>query len=305
MKFASGGSEPTSPGVTRQESFAPTRHGRLWVLSLTPAAPSGLPLVIVHGGPGISSDYLHSLGVLADERRVVFYDQIGVGRSERANDPSAWTVDAYVEHLEAVREHLGLDRFHLLGQSWGGFLALAYADVHAEHVASIILSSPLIDTDRWLGDAHALIAELPPMYRASIEAGPEDAGYEAAQAEYYRRHFCHLDPWPPVLQQGMDEMDADSYNAMWGPNEFTCAGVLAHDSRAAAIERLGVRNLWLTGTDDEARPQTIAGFAAMSPASKLVILPGTHCVHLEQPQAYESALREFLNAAQPGATLSA
>lgn len=276
------------------ERLVPTSHGRVWAHSRRQGAAAGVPLVIVHGGPGFPSDYLQPLDSLADERPVIRYDQISAGRSDRASDRSAWTVEAHVEHLEQVRGHFDLSRFHLLGHSWGGFLALSYIDAHPDRVASLTLSSPLVDSDRWMRDAAALIERLPKADRSSLLAGPTDPGYAAAEAEYYRRHFCSIEPWPLPLQRAADSQDAASYHAMWGPNEFTNTGVLRGQSRVDAVRRLTAPSLWITGADDEARPETIREMASLTARSEVRILPGTHCTHLENPATYEAALRSFL-----------
>ncbi|PKI90450.1 proline iminopeptidase [Actinomycetales bacterium SN12] len=283
--------------ITELQCFVPTSHGRVWAHVCGPVGSSALPLVIVHGGPGFPSDYLQPLDVLADERHVLRYDQISTGRSEPASDDSAWTVEAHVEHLEQVRAHFGFSRFHLLGHSWGGFLALSYIQAHPSRVASVTLSSPLVDSDRWMRDATTLIARLPGVHQKSLAAGPADPGYAAAEAEYYRRHFCSIEPWPQSLQQAADGQDAASYHAMWGPNEFTNTGVLRGQSRAEVAKNLTIPNFWITGTDDEARPKTIREIASMNVNSEVLVLPGTHCVHLENPSSYESALRGFLHVA--------
>ncbi|WP_449277661.1 proline iminopeptidase-family hydrolase [Leucobacter sp. GX24907] len=283
--------------IVDEEVFVDTPHGRLWTRTLTPTVEAGPPLVLLHGGPGYPSDYLEPLAPLAADRKLVFFDQIGAGRSDPPSNASAWTPNAYVEHVELVRRALGLDRFHVLGQSWGGFLALAYTEAHPERVASLVLSSPLVDVPRWVDDARDLIARLPEEHRDAIANGAEDPGYAAAEAEFYRRHFCSIEPWPEPLQRAADGQDAASYQAMWGPNEFTNTGSLSGQSKVGVVAGLRIPNLWITGDNDEARPETLREFADMNDTSELVVLPGTHCVHLEQPEPYLGALRAFLSSA--------
>jgi proline iminopeptidase len=99
-------------------------------------------LLVLHGGPGVSSEYLERLSELAgDGLQVVLYDQLGGGRSDRPDDPPLWTIPRFVREVEAVRSALELGCVHLFGQSWGGFLALEYALAHPEHVRTLILSN--------------------------------------------------------------------------------------------------------------------------------------------------------------------
>jgi pimeloyl-ACP methyl ester carboxylesterase len=97
--------------------------------------PGKLPLLVLHGGPGASHDYLEPLEAMAKTgRRVIFYDQLGGGNSDHPHNPSMWTVELFVEELGAVRKALALDRLHILGQSWGGMLGMEYALEYQEAI---------------------------------------------------------------------------------------------------------------------------------------------------------------------------
>jgi len=106
-----------------REGYIEVPGGRVWYRSV---GEGGTPLLCLHGGPGFTHYYLEPLEVLADRRQVIFYDQLGCGRSDRPEDVSLWTVDRFVEELAQVREALGLSRLHLFGSSWGGMLAMQY-----------------------------------------------------------------------------------------------------------------------------------------------------------------------------------
>src|SRR5262249_58950915 len=109
------------------EGFIEVPGGRVWYRSVGGSAGDGrTPLLCLHGGPGFTHYYLEPLEALADRRQVIFYDQLGCGRSDRPEDPSLWTVDRFVEEGAQVRSALGLDRLHLFGSSWGGMLAVEY-----------------------------------------------------------------------------------------------------------------------------------------------------------------------------------
>lgn len=103
------------------EGFIPFRGYRTWYRIVgNGEEPGKLPLLVLHGGPGASHDYLEPLEAMANTgRRVIFYDQLGGGNSDHPHNPSMWTVELFVEELGAVRNALALDRLHILGQSWG------------------------------------------------------------------------------------------------------------------------------------------------------------------------------------------
>jgi proline-specific peptidase len=280
--------------MTTTTGFADGVGGRLWWKSIDPGT-EGLPLVLLHGGPGSPSYYLEPLEALGEDRRVIVYDQLGAGRSDAPDESSLWTVENFVEDLHRLTTQLGLGRFHLLGHSWGGVLALAYLDAHPGHVASLVMASPLVDVEAWCADADDLVATLPLPLQAALRGPSDTVEYGEAEAEFYRRYFCNLDPYPEALQKSVDGLGMGPYETMWGPNEFTCTGNLRGLDLSPVAAGLDIPNLWLCGSDDEARPGTIRRFARSNPLGRFVeFVGGTHCVHLEQTDAYLATLRGFL-----------
>ncbi|MFJ5925669.1 proline iminopeptidase-family hydrolase [Kitasatospora sp. NPDC092948] len=281
--------------VDVRTGFVPTPQGRLSYRAHVPDGAAGLPLLVLHGGPGMPGEYLSLLFELADERPVILFDQLGCGESDRPADPADLTLEVFTAHVDLVREHLGHDRVHLFGHSWGGLLALSCYSAHPERVASLVLASPLVSVDRWCEDARRLIDELPAPFPHAIAVGPSEPYYADAEQEFYRRHFCALEPWPGPLRESMDRLATDVYESMWGPNEFSQTGTLGGADLSGTAAAVDVPTLWITGSDDEARPDTLREFAGANPRSEFAVLPGTHNVHLEQSAAYLAALRGFLD----------
>ena len=295
----------TSARSPRVERRVDVPGGRVWTCTYGDGAAT--PLLVLHGGPGMPSHYLEPLTGLADERPVVLYDQLGCGRSDRPEDPSLWTVPRAVAEVEAVRRQLGLDRVHVLGHSWGGYLALAYASAdggqHAGAVASLVLASPLVSVAGWTEDAASLVARLPTDVQATIaehEAQQtfDDPAYVAATEEFYRRFLCRLDPWPPELVRTFDELGQEPYRTMWGPSEFTQTGNLRGSDLTPVLSRLSAPSLWIGGSEDEVAPSRLADFARQAGGRVEVVEGGTHCVHLEQPSRYLAVVRGFLREAE-------
>ena len=148
------------------EGFVEVPGGRVWYRSL---GDHGIPLLCLHGGPGFPHDYLEELEGLAHERRVVFYDQLGCGRSDRPDDTSLWTVERFVEELAVVRAALGLERLHLFGSSWGGMLAMQYVLDRQPPLESLVLCSSPASIPRWIAGCRDLLAELPDDVQDVIE----------------------------------------------------------------------------------------------------------------------------------------
>src|SRR5439155_12516202 len=158
-------------------------------------------LVLLHGGPGGGSLYLKPLERLAGaDRRVVMYDQLGCGQSDRPQDPSLWRADRFVDELELLRRHLELESFDLYGHSWGGMLATDYALAHQQHLRSLVLASTIADAALLRREMQRLLQGFPDELRETLrrheEAGTTgSAEYQDAIMAVYRRHLCRCDPW--------------------------------------------------------------------------------------------------------------
>jgi proline-specific peptidase len=151
-----------APALNAREGRLEFSGHQVWyaVVGEATAQPGKLPLLCLHGGPGACHDYLESLAALAEDgRAVIFYDQLGCGNSDHPDEPSMWTVPLFVE--EVVRRALGLDRIHLLGQSWGGMLAMEYALTQPPGVASLTIASSPASMVQWVAEANRLRASLP------------------------------------------------------------------------------------------------------------------------------------------------
>src|SRR5437660_5059485 len=144
-------------GAAVSEGYVDFRGYRTWYRS---AGDKGTPLLALHGGPGSTHSYFAPLERLAEERRIVVYDQIGCGNSDRPTDVE-WSVQLFRDEAAAVREQLGLDRIHLLGTSWGGMLALEHVLSGEQGIVSLILSSTLANLALWNDEQLELKAQLP------------------------------------------------------------------------------------------------------------------------------------------------
>lgn len=265
------------------------------------------PLVVCHGGPGMAHDYLEVLSVLADERPVLLYDQYGCGRSGHAPDadPASWTVDLFLEELVALVEHLGWsDRHHLLGQSWGGMLALEYALGAPAGLRSLVISNSPASIPLWLAEANRLRAELPADVQETLLSHERDAStdspdYEAAVDVFYRRHVCRMDPYPEGFRRSLEQFAADPtvYLTMNGPSEFHVIGTIKDFDVTARLGDIQVPTLLLSGEYDEATPAVVAPVHAAITGSRWEVVPdASHLPFHENPEPYFALVREFLAA---------
>lgn len=266
-------------------------------------APGKLPLLCLHGGPGMTHDYLETLEALAASgRRVIFYDQLGSGKSSQPHDPSMWQVGLFVEEVSAVRKALGLEQVHLLGQSWGGFLAQEYVLTRPVGLASLILSNSAASTRQWIVEAKRLRAGLPAdiqeiLSRHEAAGTTNDPDYAAATGVYYRRHLCRLDPWPDCLNRTLDMLgeNPEVYNSMWGPTEFHCTGILKTWDITSRLHEIQVPTLILSGRHDESTPAINETLQHGIPNSEWILFEhSAHMPHLEETEKYLQVVSYFL-----------
>jgi len=262
----------------------------------------GIPLLVLHGGPGFPHDYLETLEDLADRRTVVFYDQLGCGRSERPDDPSLWTIDRAVEEVATVRAALGLERMHLFGNSWGGWLALQYTLDRQPHLESLILSSSPPSVPRWIVEANELRSLLP----ADVQRVLDDheareffdcPEYTAAIMVFYKRHLCRLEQWPEGVERAVGPgFGQQPYMTMWGPSEFgPVLGNLKDWDVTDRLHEITVPTLITGGRHDEARPAHLEAMHQRIYGSELRIFEqSSHMAFVEEREAYMATVNRFL-----------
>lgn len=297
----------TVPVPTR-ELMVPVTGGRVFVSVTGDLAGPLPPLIISHGGPGGTHlSYMEALA-LTDERAVILYDQLDSGRSEWPQDPANWTVPRFVDELDAIRQALGIERWHVLGHSWGGTIALEYGARRPAGLASAILASPLISTRSWIADANALRGELPADARAMLSAceasaPPPQADCDAASAVFYQayngrekandlfRSYVASDK-----TAGSRGFNAKLYQTMWGGSEFVSTGTLKdYDGEPLLAKLDGPRTLFMVGQYDEARPSTALDFARRVPGAELAVIPGAaHGLFGDRPDETVGVLRGWL-----------
>jgi proline-specific peptidase len=274
--------------------------GSVWTARLGPQ--EGTPVLILHGGPGAASDYMHPLAErLADHRPVVVYDQLGCGRSDHPDDTSLWTVDRSVAEVDQVRAALALERCHLLGQSWGGWLAIEYMTRGTRGVERLVLASTSASIPEFMAGARGLIEELPEPHRTVlIERGAKEQydhpDYVAAVDVFYHRHLCRADPWPEALLRSSAQMDGNQvYLTMNGPTEFDVIGRLREWDRTADLDRIDVPTLVTCGRYDEITPSCSETITRGIPDARMHVFErSAHCAHLEEPDDYARIVEAFL-----------
>ncbi len=265
-----------------------------------------VPVVVCHGGPGGTHDYVRAFAALAhDGRQVALYDQVGNGRSQHLPDAPAvfWTVELFRTELNALVRQLGWDGgYHVLGQSWGGMLAMEHALEHPPGLRSIVVADSPASIPLWVEEANRLRADLPAEARDALArheaAGTTDSReYLDAMDVFYRRHVCRLDPWPDdvVRTFAAIEQDPTVYGTMNGPSEFHVVGSIRDWQSKDRLGEIQVPTLLVSGRHDEATPRIVGEIHARIPGSEWVLFEdSSHMPHVEEPERCRAAVEAFL-----------
>ncbi|MEV5762856.1 proline iminopeptidase-family hydrolase [Streptomyces tendae] len=275
---------------------------------------SGLaPLVVVHGGPGSTHDYLRPLDVLAESGRpVVYYDQLGNGGSTRLPGRPAefWTTDLFLAELDNLLTGLGVtDGYVLFGQSWGGMLAARHAADRPPGLRGLVVANAPASYPLWLREAARLRRELPPAVEETLrrhEAAGTTASdeYFEAMRVFYDRHVCRIVPWPRAYMASFMEIHNDPtvYHAMNGPSEFHVIGTLRDWSVEEFLPDIEAQTLLISGRYDEATPATVQPYADLVPDVRWELFEeSSHLPHLEEPERFQAVMTGFLNGLDPTA----
>ena len=284
--------------LTSGEGFIDVTGGKVWYKVVGEGDKT--PILLLHGGPGFTSYYLNPMDELGKERPVIFFDQLGCGRSDREIDTTLMTVESYVKRLEELRVSLGLKEFYLYGHSWGTMLALEYYLSYPDHIKAMILASPALSVSKWTEDANKLISTLPDSIQTAIQTNVENntfdtPSYEHAISVFYQRYVARKLPWDANMDSTFAGANLNVYNYMWGPSEFTATGTLMNYERTDKLPEIKIPTLYVCGEFDEARPETVKYFQSLTPGAKIaVIKDAAHVTTHDNPDQNNQAIADFL-----------
>lgn len=293
--------------MTWTEGTVPFDGHETWY-SVTGDLRSGrTPLIVLHGGPGAPHDYLRRYEKLAQgNRAVVFYDQVGCGRSTHL--PSApdhyWTLQLFLRELDAVLTHLDVrDRYSLLGQSWGGVLGSEHAVRKPPGLRSLVVANSPASIELWVSEANRLRDALPAEVQATLlaheRAGTtDDAAYDLACKVFNARHVCRVDPIPDEVERTETALHANPqvYRATNGPSEFHVIGTMREWSIVGRLHDIVVPTLLISGRFDEATPATVQPFFDEIPdVSWTIFENSSHMPHVEEEEECMRVVGKFLD----------
>ena len=280
------------------EGRIPFRGYHTWYRDVGPGDVAAL--LCLHGGPGSTHHYFEPLEQLAVQgRRVVVYDQLGCGSSDRPDDLELWTLELFLAEVGTVRHVLDLERIHLLGSSWGSMLAIEYTLTNPAGLASLTLNSPPTAAETWTAEARRLRDQLPEDVRRGFELPAGDPEREAADAEFRRRHICRLEPLPAFVERGLAGRNRQVYETLWGDSEWDATGRLRKWDVRPRLGEIRVPTLVTSGRYDECTPRLAEEAQRSIPGAEWVLFEeSSHSAFVEEPERFRSVLADFLERAE-------
>ena len=263
---------------------------------------TGRPLLAVHGGPGLPHNYISSLERLADEREVIFWDQLGCGNSERPSNPALWTMERSVAEMDAVVKELGLNGFHIFGNSWGGMLAQQYALDVGPRAASLTISNSIASIPQFSEMVTRLKADLDPATQSAIDRH-EAAGtthspqYQAAIRTWNETYLCRVRPWPAELEDAFRRMGTEIFETMFGASDFNIVGTIRNWDVFDRLTEIALPTLVLAGRFDECVPEHMWDMHQRIAGSQFELFESSaHMPFIEEPDRFDQVMREFLRS---------
>lgn len=291
--------------MTIEEGYMPYLTYQTYYRIVGSPNPTKKPLILLHGGPGSTHNYFELFDQLAleDDRQIIMYDQLGCGKSATDSRPDLWHAKTWLDELMALRDFLNITECHILGQSWGGMLAIEYlCDHQPTGITSLILSSTLPSADLWAQEQHRMIKLMSPEHQAAIAQAEATNNfthptYLEANDEFMMRHAADVPgPDSPEPLRRKKVAGTESYITAWGPNEFYPNGTLAGWDYRDKLPTIKVPTLITSGTDDLSTPLIAKTMKDSIPNSQWELFATSrHMPFVDEHAKYLAVLKDWLN----------
>jgi len=274
-----------------------------------------MKVLLLHGGPGATHEIFENFdGYLPNEQiEYIYYDQLDSYYSAQPNDSTLWTTEHFVEEVEQVRKALNLnnDNFYLLGQSWGGILAMEYALKYQDNLKGLIISNMVASIPEYEKYAAEVLGpQLPPDVYEEIKAfeANEDFGNprytELVHQHYYTKHILRkpLEEWPEFVNRTFKHLNPNIYIYMQGYSEFGITGnaTLKGWDVSDRLSEIKVPTLMLGGKYDTMDPKYMEWMSTQVQKGRSVTTNGSHISQYDDPETYFSGLIQFIKDVDEG-----
>jgi proline iminopeptidase len=262
-------------------------------------------VLLLHGGPAMTHEYMEAFESFFPKEgfEIIEYDQLGSYYSDQPTDSSLWTTERFVEEVEQVRTALGLtkDNFYILGNSWGGILAMEYALKYQQNLKGLIICNMMASIPDYEKYNGVLRSRMRPSLVDSLQQYEakglfKDPTYqELVFNEYYTKHLCRLPEWPEPVNRSFKHINESIYVMMQGPSEFKVGGRLLTWDRKADLPKITVPTLTVGAKYDTMDPAHMEWMSKQVQNGKYLYCPnGSHLSMWDDQQIFMDGVIKFI-----------
>lgn len=298
------GSVPEAAGVRMIPVKTPVGDFKVWTKRF--GSHPKIKILLLHGGPAMTHEYMECFETFFLREGFEFYeyDQLGSYYSDQPKDSSLWTTARFVEEVEQVRHAIGADstNFYLLGNSWGGILAMEYALKYQQHMKALIVSNMMASAPEYGKYAAEVLAkQMPPEVLSEIRAIEAKGDFanprymELLMPHFYKQHICRLAEWPDGLNRAFKHYNAEIYTIMQGPSEFGISGRLANWDIRHRLKEIEVPALMIGAKHDTMDPEAMAAQSKAVKRGRYLYCPnGSHLAMWDDQEVYMNGVLRFV-----------
>jgi len=270
-----------------------------------------IKVLLLHGGPAMTHEYLECFESFFPKEgfEMIEYDQLGSYYSDQPRDSSLWTTPRFVEEVEQVRKALNLDKsnFYLLGNSWGGILAMDYALKYQANLKGLIISNMMASMPAYEKYNGVLRDQMRKSLVDSLKSYEDKGLYkdpvyqDLVLREYYHKHICRLAEWPDPVNRAFKHVNDEIYVMMQGPSEFKTGGRLITWDRSKDIVNLTVPTLMIGAKYDTMDPAYMKWMSTQVQNGSYLYCPnGSHLSMWDDQQVYMDGVIKFIKNVDDG-----
>ncbi len=272
-----------------------------------------IKILLLHGGPAMTHEYMECFETFFQKQGFEFYeyDQLGSYYSDQPKDSSLWTIDRFVEEVEQVRQAIGADssNFYLLGNSWGGILAMEYALKYQKNLKSLLVANMVASAPEYAKYAEEVLAkQMKPEVLAEVkelEAKKDFANpryMELLMPNFYKEHLCRLTDFPDAFNRSMKHANGEIYTMMQGPSEFGISGRLANWDIKNRLKEITVPTLMVGAKHDTMDPKAMEEQSKMVKKGQFLYCPnGSHLSMWDDQKVFMTGVIKFIKDVDTGA----
>lgn len=266
-----------------------------------------IKVLLLHGGPAMTHEYMECFETFFQREGFEFYeyDQLGSYYSDQPKDSSLWTIDRFVDEVEQVRKAINADKdnFYVLGNSWGGILAMEYALKYQQNMKGLLVSNMMASAPEYGKYADEVLAKqmkpevLKEIRDLEAKKDFENPRYmELLLPNFYKEHLCRLDEWPDGLNRASKHVNGEIYALMQGPSEFGISGRLAKWDIKNRLHEITIPTLMIGAKYDTMDPKAMEEQSKLVKKGRYLYCPnGSHLTMWDDQKVFMNGVIDFIN----------